>query len=251
MPLFSFMKKNKNNGRVSSTSGTPDTLISIENITLSYDGVTIIDNLSLDIFNGDYLCIIGESGSGKSTVMNAILGLMKPSSGKITYHGIKREQIGVLPQQNPVSSDFAARVEEVVISGCLNRCAKGGFMSQKAKELAFENMARLGIIPLASRPYRDLSGGQRQRVALARALCAAEKMLVLDEPVAGLDKQSVSDIYNVIHDLNKRDGITVVTVTEDISAALKYATKILRVNKDSIFLGSVDEFASLVGINID
>ena len=97
----------------------------------------------------------------------------------------------------------------------------------------------------------ELSGGQQQRVALARALCAAEKMLVLDDPVAGLDKQSVADIYELIYDLNRQEGITVVTVTEDISAALKYATKILRVDKDSVFFGAPEELAALIGIDFN
>ena len=220
-------------------------LITLKNVTLSYENTNVIENLSLEILEGDYLCIIGENGSGKSTLMNAILGLKKQSAGKIELHHLKRQQIGVLPQQNPVSKDFPALVEEVVISGCLNRCSKGPFLSNNARKLAFENMEKVGITSLASRPYRDLSGGQQQRVALARALCAAEKMLVLDEPVSGLDAKSTADIYSLIYDLNRKDGMTVVTVTHDIPAALRYGTKVLRINKDSIFSGSVDEYKAL------
>lgn len=251
MSFFSFINKKNTGTKAAVNNSSSQALIHIDNVTLSYEGVSIIKDLSLDICDGDYLCIIGESGSGKSTLLKAILDLMKPSEGKVVYHGIKRTQIGVLPQQSPVSSDFSAHVDEVVISGCINRCTKGGFMSQRAKELALENMNKLGILPLASRPYRDLSGGQRQRVALARAICAAEKMLVLDDPVAGLDKQSVADIYELIYDLNRQEGITVVTVTEDISAALKYATKILRINKDSVFFGAPEELAALIGIDFN
>ena len=219
--------------------------IKCSDVALGYEGQVVTEGLNFEVREGDYLCIIGENGSGKTTLMNAILGLKKQSAGKIAMHGLKRNQIGVLPQQNPVSKDFPALVEEVVVSGCINRCAKGGFMSRDAKRIAFENMEKLGITPLASLPYRDLSGGQRQRVAIARALCAAEKMLVLDEPTSGLDAKSTADIYALISDLNKRHGMTVLTVTHDIRAALKYGTKILRINKDSIFFGTPEEYSLL------
>ena len=220
-------------------------LLELDKVSLSYEGTHVIDNLSLKVCEGDYLCVIGENGSGKSTLMNAILGLKKTSEGKIKYHGIKRTQIGVLPQQSPVEKDFPALVSEVVTSGCLNRCSKGPFLSKDAKKLAFDSMERLGITALAPRLYRDLSGGQQQRVMLARALCAAERMLVLDEPVSGLDAKSTADIYSLIYDLNRKEGMTVVMVTHDIPSTLKYATRILRINKDSVFLGSVDEYKAL------
>ena len=250
--FFKSMKKKATSHNASpvGAKSASEALVSFDNVTLSHDGVKVIENLSFEICTGDYFCIIGESGSGKSTVMRAILGLLKQSSGKITLNNLKRNQIGVLPQQSPVPRDFMATVEEVVTSGCINRCSKGGFMSSEAKKIAAENMERVGVLDLASRPLRDLSGGQQQRVALARALCSAEKMLVLDEPVAGLDAQSNSDIYTLINDLNRLCGMTVVLVTHDISPALRYGTKILRINKDSVFLGSREEFAKLVGIEL-
>lgn len=221
------------------------TLVRVNSITLSYDGVNVIENLSFEICEGDYLCIIGENGSGKSTLLNTILGLKRPTLGKIELCGIKRREIGVLPQQNPVSKDFPALVCEVVESGCLNRTKNGLFINKSAKKIAFENMERLGVTSIARHPYRDLSGGQRQRVALARALSAAEKMLILDEPVTSLDAKTTYDIYSLIHDLNRRHKMTVVTVTHDIDAALKNGTKILRINKDSVFFGTVDEYLRL------
>lgn len=223
-------------------------LVSFDKVALSHEGARVVDGVSFEICEGDYFCIIGESGSGKSTIMSAILGLTKASSGKINFQGIKRNQIGVLPQHHPVSRDFQATVTDVVISGCINRCAKGGFMSSEAKRIAEDNMERVGVLDLASRPLRDLSGGQQQRVALARALCSAEKMLVLDEPAAGLDAQSAHDIYALISDLNRLCGMTVVLVTHDISPALKYGSKILRINKDSVFLGTRDEFAEHINL---
>ena len=219
-------------------------LVDITDLTLSYEGRAIIEGLSLTVCEGDYLCIIGENGSGKSTLMNALLGIIKPTHGKIAYHHMARNQIGVLPQQTPVQNDFPATVREVVTAGCLARAKKGPFLDRDAKALAFTNMEKLGITSLEARPFRELSGGQRQRVLISRALCAAEKMLVLDEPVTGLDPATTADIYALFRDLN-RAGMTIVSVTHDVRAALKYSNKILRINKDSIFFGTVEEYKTL------
>ena len=223
---------------------TQETLISIEDLTLSYEGRAVIENLSFTVNKGDYISIIGENGSGKSTLMNAILGLLKPVGGKIRFHHLARNQIGVLPQQMPVERDFPATVREVVLAGCLARAEKGPFLAKSAKQIAFSAMEKLGITALENRPFRELSGGQRQRVLIARALCAADKMLILDEPVTGLDPKTTADIYTLFKDLN-RCGMTVLTVTHDVRAALRYSNKILRINKDSVFFGTVKEFAAL------
>ncbi len=222
-----------------------DVIIEIDNLTLSYEGVNVIENLSLNILSGDYVCIIGENGSGKSTLMNAILGLKKQAGGSISFKSLKRNEIGVLPQQDATQNDFPALVSEVVMSGCLNRASKGPFMSRDFKRLTFENLERLGITSLASHSYRDLSGGQKQRVLLARALCSADKMLVLDEPVSGLDPKATVDIYSLISDLNRKCGITILMVTHDIRSALAYSTKILRLNKGSVFFGTTEEYKKL------
>lgn len=239
-----YNKKQGSKVQLQDRSEEHDTLINIEDLTLSYEGRPVLENLSFHIDEGDYLCIIGENGSGKSTLMNALLGIIKPTGGKIKYHHLARNQIGVLPQQTPVQNDFPATVHEVVIAGCLARAKKGPFLDRGAKSLAFTNMEKLGITSLESRPFRELSGGQRQRVLITRALCAAEKMLVLDEPVTGLDPATTADIYALFRDLN-REGMTVVSVTHDVKAALKYSNKILRVNKSSVFFGTVGEYCAL------
>ena len=218
--------------------------ISVEGVTLAYEGRAVIHDLSLEIYEGDYICIIGENGSGKSTLMNAILGLLKPAKGKIKLHGIARNQIGVLPQTSETEADFPATVNEVVMAGCLARAHKGPFLAKNSKQLAFSSMEKLGITPLADRSFRTLSGGQKQRVLISRALCAAEKILVLDEPATGLDRASTQDVYSLISDLNA-NGMTVVTVTHDVRAALKYANKILRINKDSILFLDVEDYKKL------
>ncbi len=219
-------------------------IIEVDSITLAYEGRPVIENLSFNVKEGDYLCIVGENGSGKSTLMNSLLGLMKPISGKIKFNSLTRNEIGVLPQQTPVQSDFPATVQEIVLSGCLSRKSRGPFLSKGSKELAFQSLEKLGITPLANRLFRELSGGQRQRVLLARALCSAEKLLILDEPVTGLDPASTKDIYSLLDGLNQ-EGMTIITVTHDIPSALRFGSKILRINKDSVFFGSAEEYKSL------
>lgn len=187
-----------------------------EDITLGYEGIPVTEHLSFSVQAGDYLYIVGENGSGKSTLMKTILRLKPPMKGKIeTGDGLKPDEIGYLPQQTAVQRDFPASVLEIVRSGCLNRCGLRPFYRREEKQRALDNMERLGIRHLAKRCYRELSGGQQQRVLLARALCATEKMLLLDEPVTGLDPKAQAELYELIGQLN-RDGITILMVSHDM-----------------------------------
>ena len=216
-------------------------LISCENVTMKYDGQTAVDNISFAVDKGDYLCIVGENGSGKSTLIKGLLGLMKPVSGRIVYSGIAQNEIGYLPQQTSVQKDFPASVHEVVLSGCLSSRGLLPFYSKKDKQRAEENMARLEISAIQKKCYRELSGGQQQRVLLARALCATEKLLLLDEPVAGLDPVITAELYSLINDLNK-SGITVIMVSHDINSAVQYGSRILHMAMHSAFFGNKDEY---------
>lgn len=217
-------------------------LIKTENLTLSYENMTVIRDLSFEVNGGDYLCIVGENGSGKSTLIKALLSLKRPESGSLELgDGLKRREIGYLPQQTGAQRDFPAGVDEVVISGCLNSRGVKPFYSRREKAVAAENMERLGITGLKKRSYRELSGGQQQRVLLARALCATRKLLLLDEPVSGLDPMVTAELYSLIGDINK-SGVTIIMVTHDISAALRYASHILCLRSDSWFFGTTDEF---------
>ncbi len=217
-------------------------LIGIENLTLSYENMTVIKDMSFEVNAGDYLCIVGENGSGKSTLVKALLSLKKPVEGSITFGGgLIRSGIGYLPQQTNAQRDFPASVFEVVISGCLNSRGIRPFYSSRERRTAAENMERLGITELKNRSYRELSGGQQQRVLLARALCATKKLLLLDEPVSGLDPMVTAELYALISRINK-SGVTVIMVTHDMSAALKYASHILCMTEESWFFGSLDEF---------
>ncbi|MBQ9609371.1 MAG: metal ABC transporter ATP-binding protein [Lachnospiraceae bacterium] len=212
-----------------------------EHLTLGYENNILIDDLSFCVNEGNYLCIVGENGTGKSTLMRTILGLQKAMSGDIRYEdGLKSTEIGYLPQQTMVQKDFPASVKEVVYSGCQTKAGIRPFYNKEEKALAAKNMERLGITELAGRCYRELSGGQQQRVLLARALCATEKMLLLDEPVSGLDPKVTAEMYKLIKGLND-DGISIIMISHDIYSAVKYASHILHIGND-IFYGTVDEY---------
>ncbi len=219
-------------------------LIKTEKLTLSYENMTVIENLNFEVKSGDYLCIVGENGSGKSTLVKALLGLKKPVGGSIEFgDGLIQKEIGYLPQQTSAQRDFPASVSEVVISGCLNSRGIRPFYSVKERKTAAENIERLGLTELKNRSYRELSGGQQQRVLLARALCATKKLLLLDEPVTGLDPMVTAEMYGLIEKINK-SGVTVIMVTHDMASALRYASHILCLteNKDDGFFGTAAEF---------
>ena len=217
-------------------------LLTCSDLILGYDGVAVAAKIDFEVNSGNYLCIVGENGSGKSTLMKTLLGLMKPLGGSIaTGDGLKRKEIGYLPQQTVIQKDFPASVYEIVLSGCGNSQGARPFFNKEEKKIAKDNMEKLGITHLAKRCYRELSGGQQQRVLLARALSATKKLLLLDEPVSGLDPKVTAEMYEIIAELNRKDGITVIMISHDIAAALRYATHILHVGK-KVFFGSVSDY---------
>ena len=212
-----------------------------KNAVLGYEKTPVVENLSFAVCEGDYLCIVGENGSGKSTLVKTLLGLNPPISGEIKRGGgIKPTQIGYLPQQTVVQKDFPASVWEIVLSGCLSKSGLRPFYNKAEKETARKNIERLGITDLSGKCYRDLSGGQQQRALLARALCAADKLLLLDEPVTGLDPVATADMYALIETLNK-SGITIIMISHDTGAAVKYASHILHM-ADEVFFGTKEEY---------
>jgi len=216
-------------------------LITVRDLALGYDSHSILDGLNFTVEEGDYLCVVGENGSGKTTLMKTLLRLQEPVGGQILFgDGLKRNEIGYLPQQTEIQKDFPASVREVVLSGCQAKCGARPFYSRGEKLLAEENMKRMGIAEMGGRCYRDLSGGQQQRVLLARALCAAGRLLLLDEPVSGLDPKVTEEMYDLISSLN-RDGITVIMISHDISGALRFASRILHIG-NTVFFGTKEEY---------
>lgn len=217
-------------------------LIVCKNVSINYDAQKAVKDVSFSVCNGDYLSIVGENGSGKSTLIKAILGLIKPSSGFIDFKNIEQTEIGYLPQQTVVQRDFPSSVFEVVLSGCLNQKGLRPFFLNDDKIRARENIKLLGIEKLSKKSYRDLSGGQQQRVLLARALCATKKLILLDEPVSGLDPVVTSELYQVIEKLNKDHGVTIIIVSHDIISTIKYSNIILHMDKSCKFYGTVEEY---------
>lgn len=216
-------------------------LITIKDLSLGYESRTIVSNLNFQVNTGDYLCIVGENGSGKTTLMKTLLHLQEPIDGQILIgDGLKKNEIGYLPQQTLVQKDFPASVREIVLSGCQGRSLFRPFYNKEEKKLADANMERMGILDLKSRCYRELSGGQQQRVLLARALCATRKVLLLDEPVSGLDPKVTLQMYDTIEQLNK-EGITIIMISHDIKAAVRYASHILHIG-EGVFYGTKEKY---------
>lgn len=220
-------------------------LLCCENLCLAYENKIAVSDLSFRLEAGEYFCIVGENGSGKSTLIKALLGLKQPKSGRILLgDGLKRTEIGYLPQQTPAQKDFPASVWEVVLSGCLNAKGLLSFYSRRDRRTARENMERLGIWELKNACYRELSGGQQQRVLLARALGAARKLLLLDEPVTGLDPLATADFYALIRRLNREEGLTVVMVSHDLHAAIEQADTILQLQGRPLYCGPAADYAA-------
>ncbi len=218
-------------------------LLSCRDVAFAYDGDTVLRGVNMEVCAGDYLCVVGENGGGKSTLIKGLLGLKAPSAGEIILgDGLERRQIGYLPQQTELQKDFPASVYEVTVSGRLGGMGGRLFYRSADRTAALDNLERLGMLEYKNRCYQDLSGGQQQRVLLARALCATEKLLLLDEPVAGLDPIATVDMYNILKLINLCDGITVVMVSHDVEAALSYATKILHLGHTQLFFGGVAEY---------
>lgn len=217
------------------------------NLSLGYEGKVIVENIIFEINMGDYLCIVGENGVGKSTLMKTVLGLIPPIKGEIKFgEDLRDNEIGYLPQQTIVQKDFPASVEEIVLSGCQGRMGKRAFYSKEEKRRVKENMERMRIVDLSKRCYRDLSGGQKQRVLLARALCATRKLILLDEPIAGLDPKAMSELYELIKSLND-EGVTVIMISHDVSATINYASHVLHVDSKSFFGTKEDYLNSNIG----
>lgn len=212
-------------------------------LSFAYDGKTVLEGVNFSVEQGDYLCIVGENGSGKSTLMKGLLGLKAPHSGSIVPgEGLKSTEIGYLPQQTEMQRDFPASVFEVVLSGCLNSLGRRMHYGKAERERAEMNLERMGMEDFRNASYQALSGGQQQRVLLARALCATKKLLLLDEPVTGLDPIATQEMYNLIKLVNLCDGISVIMVSHDLHEAVRYANKILHLGHRQLYFGSASDY---------
>lgn len=216
--------------------------ITCKNLKLGYDGNVVTEGITFEVNSGDYLCIVGENGAGKSTLMKTLLHLIEPLEGELSYgDGMHANEIGYLPQQTVVQRDFPASVWEIVLSGNLSRNGKKLFYGKREKNRARENMEKMQIWNLRHKCYRYLSGGQQQRVLLARALCATTKLLLLDEPVSGLDPKVTAELYQLIQKLNQ-EGTTIIMVSHDMQVAKDFASHVLHVGKKQLFFGTKEAY---------
>lgn len=205
-------------------------LLKVENLSVGYDGKAVCSGINFTLNSGDYLCVVGKNGAGKSTLMKTLLGLIKPISGKIQMDESLKDGIGYLPQRTEAQKDFPATVIEIVLSGCVKKSGLRPFYSKAEKKTADEILELLGITSLKHKCFANLSGGQQQRVLLARALCATDRILLLDEPVTGLDPKAVQTLYDTIYQLNNKKNITIIEITHDVHFALNYANCVLELN---------------------
>ncbi len=221
----------------------PHELIVCRDVSLGYEGQTVLSHLNLTIRDGDYLCIVGDNGSGKSTLLRGLLGLLAPQSGEILRAPeLERGAVGYLPQQTRAQRDFPATVLEVALSGCLNQKGSRFFYTRAQKSQALMNLGKLGVLEWKDKSYRELSGWQHQRVLLARALCAAGRLLILDEPITGLDPAAAQDLYKTLSYLNTKEGMAIVMVTHDLGPALRSARSVLHIGQRGTFLGPVADY---------
>ncbi|OOB77924.1 MAG: ABC transporter [Epulopiscium sp. Nele67-Bin002] len=199
-----------------------------KNLEIGYDRKVIMGPLNIIINEGDYWCITGANGAGKTTFIKTLLNLTPIIGGAINLQNeLKQIDIGYLPQQKPYQKNFPASVEEIVRSGFLNKINIRFYYNHHEKELAKTTITKLGIAGLEKRAYGSLSGGQQQRVLLARALCASSKVIILDEPIAGLDPVATQEMYSVIRKLNQEENITIIMISHDILHATADAKQML------------------------
>ena len=218
-------------------------LLTCKNVSFGYENIIAISDVSFSLNEGEYLCVVGENGSGKSTLMKGLLGLLKPLKGELILdEALQKSSIGYLPQQTDLQKDFPATVFEVVLSGCLKQRRFLPFYSKKEKETAMINLKRLGMEEFKFRPYKELSGGQQQRVLIARALCATDRLLILDEPVTGLDPAATMELYQLIKHLNQKYKVAIIMVTHDIKSAVNQADLVLHLGQTQLFFGNVEKY---------
>ena len=217
------------------------TILEVKDVSVIYsdDKRVAVEHASFKIEAGEYACIIGSNGSGKSTLVKGLVGLVPITSGQV-IHQLSQEQYAYLSQITEIERDFPATVREVVLTGMQRSARRFPFYTREDKKKAAEAMEMLSISDLADYRIGNLSGGQKQRVLLARALCREPKLLILDEPCAGLDPAITAEIYSLIDHINKEQGVTILMVSHDLDQVEQYASHIIMMNQTVEFDGDHD-----------
>ena len=223
-------------------------ILKVNQLSLGYENQVVINNISFEVNNKDFILVIGSNGVGKSTLIKGILGIIKPISGEVT-RDLNSKNIGYMPQETKVDKNFPASVMEIVLSGLINKMGRRPFYNKEDKDKAREALRILKIENLEKKIFSELSGGQRQKVLLARSLCATTNLLILDEPSNNLDQESKVDFYCTLKHLNEGHGITIIMITHDISRDRDafIGNKVLELRNDGYFYGSTDEYMEELG----
>ena len=218
-----------------------DVILAIKEVSIAYDAETAIADVSLNVMRGDYFCVVGSNGSGKSSLIKGVLGLVPLSGGCISV-GTDPGRVAYLPQISVIARDFPATVFEVVKTGAQRKGKRALFYSGDDIRAAKDALELLEISHLAKKRIGELSGGQKQRVLLARALCRDPELLVLDEPCSGLDEEITESLYALLGELNRSRDVTVFMISHDLDEIRAHAGRVAVLDNRLVFCGSVSEW---------
>ncbi len=233
-----------------------NTLVSLKNVAVGYNSNYILDDINLEIQQGDFIAILGPNGCGKTTLLKTIAGILKPISGEMNYCDIEN-LIGYVPQKETLNPSFLLTGYEVVLMGTYGRIKAGRPLPQKEKELAIKCLKLIDSEQLANKPFFELSGGQKQRILIARALATRPRLLLLDEPTSGIDSPTSQSIMKTLQTLNIEQGLSLLLITHDINVIKNYAKDVLIIYNNKIHrtarqdITSPEKIATLLNISID
>jgi len=224
-------------------------IIDVQNFSIRYGQTEVVSDISCKIEKGDFIGLVGPNGAGKTTLTKALLGLIPPSSGKLSLFGQPQktfqayEKIGYLPQkQTSINPLFPASVEEVILLGLLSTKKIPRIITKEDSDKVASILETLNITPLKNKMFSELSGGQQQRVLLARALVSSPEILILDEPSTALDPESRNGFFELIQKINKENQTTIILISHDTGYISKYANKLLYIDRKLVFFGNINDF---------
>ncbi len=215
-------------------------ILNVKDLCVSYGINSVLENINFEINQGEYVCLVGENGTGKSTLLKTIVGLKDKTSGVIKLN-VELDKISYIAQVNTNGDNFPATVKEIILTGFQK--SKGKLFYTKENHKKVEELAEmLGITKILNSKIGSISGGQKQRVMIARALCKDPKVLFLDEPFSGLDVNITKELYKLIKDLNEKFNITILMATHDLKQIKNEAKRIIALNKVVIYDGNVENW---------
>ena len=215
-------------------------IVSFDHVTFSYDEIPIIENACFSVKEGELIGVFGPNGGGKTTLLKLLMGFIKPNSGRASLFGKSpkesHQNIGYVPQKLPFDPNFPISVLEVVLTGCLSKLPWHGRYSSENEKDAYHALEQVDMVDFSGQAFGTLSGGQAQRVLIARALVSKPKLLLLDEPTAGIDAQTETEIYKQLDEL--RGKVTIIMVTHHLRIVTEFADRVLLVQRDVTSLDS-------------